>query len=64
MEVYVKKNGTGTAYLNNLTANRNSFGYSLSVIMYLAANDTVGFSTLKGSIRSAASDWRWIFRVG
>jgi hypothetical protein len=64
MEVYVKKNGTGTAFLNNLTANRNSFGYSVSTIMYLAANDTVGFSTLKGTIRSAASDWRWIFRVG
>ena len=64
MEVYVKKNGTGTAYLNNLTANRNSFGYSVSTIMYLAANDTVGFSTLKGTIRSSASDWRWIFRVG
>ena len=64
MEVYVKKNGTATAFLNNLTSNRNSFGYSVSTIMYLAANDTVGFSTLKGTIRTGSSDWRWIYRIG
>ncbi len=64
MEVYIKKNGSSTAFLNNLTSNRNSFGYSVSTIIYLAANDTVNFANLKGSIRSAASDYRWIFRIG
>ena len=64
MEVYIKKNGSSTAFLNNLTSNRNSFGYSVSTIMYLAANDTVNFANLKGSIRSATGDYRWIFRIG